>query len=289
MAVNLHEKYEQQIQQRFTKGSLLDSRLNDNISFVGAKTVKISTINTVPIVDYNRNATIGNGVSEVISRYGSAAEVGDTVQELTMTQDKAFSGVIDKGNTKDQVINKAGKFVRVQIDEAIIPMMDKYKFERLITDNDGVQVAGTVVKNTAALSKDNVMERLSAGRKVLLDNDVPEEGRTLYVSTSVFNFLIGTDYFKSMSALGEKAIVKGQVGEIFGTPVVEVPTSRFPEKTNFIWIHRDAATSPTKIAEVKVHIDPPGVSGNLVEGRYYFDCFVIKAKKMGIYVDQQNS
>ena len=59
-------------------------------------------INTVPLNDYNRGASA--------NRYGEPAEVGDTVQELTMTQDKSFSGVIDKGNNMDQSINKAGKF-----------------------------------------------------------------------------------------------------------------------------------------------------------------------------------
>lgn len=35
--------------------------------------------------------------------------------------------------------------------------------------------------------------------------------------------------------------------------------------------------------EYKIHIDPPGLSGNLVEGRVCYDAFVLENKKNGIY------
>ena len=98
--VNLDTKYSKKIDQAFTIASLLKGRLSAENEFVGARTVRIHNINTVPLNDYNRGASA--------NRYGEPAEVGDTVQELTMTQDKSFSGVIDKGNNMDQSINKAG-------------------------------------------------------------------------------------------------------------------------------------------------------------------------------------
>ena len=97
--VNLDTKYSKKIDQAFTIASLLKGRLSAENEFVGARTVRIHNINTVPLNDYNRGASA--------NRYGEPAEVGDTVQELTMTQDKSFSGVIDKGNNMDQSINKA--------------------------------------------------------------------------------------------------------------------------------------------------------------------------------------
>ena len=77
-----------------------------------------------PLNDYNRGASA--------NRYGEPAEVGDTVQELTMTQDKSFSGVIDKGNNMDQSINKAGKFLGVEMSEEVIPAYDKYCFGQFV-------------------------------------------------------------------------------------------------------------------------------------------------------------
>ena len=35
---------------------------------------------------------------------------------------------------------------------------------------------------------------------------------------------------------------------------------------------------PYKIADAKVHEDPVGVSGALIEGRHYYDAYVLGAK-----------
>ena len=153
MAVNLATKYAEKIQQKFTAGSLVDGRLSNDYSFVGAKTVVVSTISTVPVNDYARTASA--------NRYGTPAEVEDTKQELTMSQDKSFTGIIDKGNTKDQTFNKAGKFLSVQISEVITPMMDKYKREKLAAG------AGTT-KTDVAITASNVSARMSAPPKALL-------------------------------------------------------------------------------------------------------------------------
>lgn len=40
---------------------------------------------------------------------------------------------------------------------------------------------------------------------------------------------------------------------------------------------------PYKIADAKVHEDPVGVSGALIEGRHYYDAFVLGAKCAGVY------
>lgn len=269
--VNLHEKYADKIQQKFTAESFVDSRLSNQLSFVGAKTVQVSTISTVTINDYSRTASA--------NRYGTPDEVGDTIQELSMKRDRSFTGIIDKGNSVDQCIEKAGKFLNVQISEAVVPEMDHYKLQRL------ADFAGTRVASSTAISASNIIARMSAARKMLLDHRVPVAGRTWFVTTDVFNALVGTDYFKNLESLGNAAIAKGQVGEIFGAPVVECPDGLLPTNCNFILVHKDAATTPSKIAETKVHIDPPGISGNLVEGRYYYDCFVFKAKEKGVYAD----
>ena len=53
---------------------------------------------------------------------------------------------------------------------------------------------------------------------------------------------------------------------------------------NFIITHPAAMTSPIKIADYKQHENPPGINGWLVEGRIYYDAFVLKNKKTAIYV-----
>lgn len=268
--VHLDTKYGKKIDQQFTIGSLIKGRLNKEEDFVGARTVRIHNINTVPLNDYKREGT---------ARYGETVEVGDNVQELYMSQDKSFSAAIDKGNNMDQAINKAGKFLKVQMDEAVVPAYDRYCFAALAGK------AGVIVGDTAAIDDTTAMKRLMKARAALKNARVPVQGRTLYVTSDLLNSIWESKHFTQLEKLGASAIINGQQGSIFGSPVVEVPADLLPEGVNFIWMHKRAACAPEKIADTKLHIDPPGISGNLCEGRFYYDAFVYGAKAAGIYVD----
>lgn len=269
--VNLGMKYAKQVQQHFASGSLLQGRLESNLDFVGARTVRIHTINTVKMNDYDRTAPA--------NRYGVPEELGDSVQELTMTQDKSYSAVIDKGNSMDQAINKAGQFVRAQLDDVIIPMKDRYGLAKL------AQLAGVRRDYDEYVAPADVVERMNTARVTLLNNSVPMKGRTWFVGTEVYTALLQTDLFKNIGQLGGAALATGQVGELMGSPVVEVPIDLMPDGVSFMLVHKSAGASPSKIAETIVHVNPPGISGHQIDGRYYWDTFVFGAKSGGIFVD----
>lgn len=270
-AINLHEKYDKKIQAKFVRESLLTGNLDTSYSFAGVKTVKISTPITVPMVDYNRSGS---------NRYGTPTEMEDVVQELTLTQDKSFSLTIDKGNYLDQNgLKEAGKMLTLQIAERAVPLMDKYGFARLS------QLAGKIVGNATALSKSNVCERITAGTTYMDDAEVPNSGRTIYVPSDTYAKLRLSEEFQKCDGLLDKSLSKGQVGTYDGMKVIKVPRSRWPENVNFIIVHKHSACAPVKLNDTKFHTDPPGISGNLLEGRQYYDLFVYGAKCDGVYVE----
>ena len=49
-------------------------------------------------------------------------------------------------------------------------------------------------------------------------------------------------------------------------------------------VNKNAVTSPVKLSEYKIHDNPPGINGWLVEGRVYYDAFVLSNKEKGVYV-----
>lgn len=53
--------------------------------------------------------------------------------------------------------------------------------------------------------------------------------------------------------------------------------------------HPVATVAPTKLEDYKIHQDPPGISGELVEGRIVYDAFVLDNKKMAIYYVENKS
>ena len=78
-------------------------------------------------------------------------------------------------------------------------------------------------------------------------------------------------------------LVNGQVGEIDGVKLIRVPDSYLPTNCLFVITHPSVTVAADKLAEYKVHDNPPGINGNLVEGRVYYDAFVLDAKKNGAY------
>ena len=117
MAVNYTTKYASKIAERFKKGSITDAACGHEYSFVGAKTIRVYSVNTTSEQQYDRTA--GS------NRFGDPANLDDTIQELTCTQQPAFTFVIEPLDNSDQAIEKAaGKALRRQLDEVTVPNMD---------------------------------------------------------------------------------------------------------------------------------------------------------------------
>ena len=269
--VNLAVKYGNKLAEAFTKESVIKGRLSTAFDWAGAKTVRVLTALTVEMGDYNRAGT---------NRFGNPTELQDVVQEMPLTQDKCFALGIDKGNNADQYnLKEAGRIMKLQQAEKQVPAFDKYVLNVL------AHKGGTIVGNTTALTKSNIAERVVAGIAALDNAEAPEEGRTLYIDPAKYALLRLSPEFLAADALAAKSVGKGYMGEFGGCAVVKVPAGRMPADVNFLIVHKEAAIAPEKLASAKIHKDPPGIDGNLIEGRHYYDAFVIGARAGGVYVD----
>lgn len=269
MAVNLAVKYSDQIAEVFTAGSFIKGKTSTSFDLTGVKTLKVYTPITVPEVDYTR---------EGMSRYGTVTEMQDIVQELKMTQDKAFTLTIDKGNNLDQnMTKKAADMLRLQLNEQSTPAADRYALKRF------ARMAGTIATVSTAPTKNNIVELISTGAQTLDDQLVPDGDRYIYVTSEVYKMIRLSPEFTGLEGLGVKAVGKGVAGEISGLQIVRVPKSYMPDGRFFLITHKNAVLMPYKISDAKVHNDPVGVSGALIEGRHYYDAFVLGAKSAGVY------
>ncbi|MDO5548288.1 MAG: chitobiase/beta-hexosaminidase C-terminal domain-containing protein [Eubacteriales bacterium] len=185
---------------------------------------------------------------------------------------------IDKGNNLDQnMTKKAADMLRLQLNEQSTPAADKYALRRFVT------MAGTIATAASAPTKDNIVDLISTGAQVLDDNLVPDGDRYVYVSSEIYKMIRLSPEFTGLEGLGVKAVAKGICGEISGLSIVRVPKSYMPEGCYFLITHKNAVLMPYKISDAKVHNDPVGVSGALIEGRHYYDAFVLGAKAAGVY------
>ena len=269
MAVNYATKYQPKVAERFKKASITESAVGNEYSFQGAKTVVVSTVNVVALNDYNRTAA-GN-------RFGDVENLGDTKQEMQMTQDKGFAFAIDAGDASDVAIDMAaGKALRRQIDEVVIPNLDKYRLSKWAAG------AGTIVTD-AALTKNNILAGIIKVGGEMSNALVPEEGRTLFVPIRNYQLLVQADAVVNIHGdMAGKAVEKGVVGTIDRNKVVPVPDGWFPEGFEFLIKYKGCTADPVKLQNYHIRKDAQGFDGPVVEGRVYFDSFVLDAKKAGI-------
>lgn len=271
MAVNLASKYEKKVDERFKLKSLTESAVNHDYNWTGVNAITVYSVPTVAMNDYTKTG---------LSRYGTAAELDNTVQTLTLTRDRSFTFTIDRANHQDtQMVMQAGKALARQIDEVIVPEIDSY---RLATMSAAAVANGNTA--TEAVTSANAYESILAGTEVLDDKKVPQGGRLIYVTPGFYNLLkLSPDFIKS-TEIAQKMLINGQVGEIDGMKVIKVPTSYLPANTPFLIVHPVATVAANKLEDYKTHDNPPGINGWLVEGRKRYDAFVLENKKDALYV-----
>lgn len=268
MAIDYAVKYPGVIIEKFKEASKSDALVNKDFDFVGAKTVAVYNIPTVAMTDYTRSG---------LSRYGVPSELEASKEEMTMTKDRSFTFTIDKMNTDETGgALEAGTALARQIKEVVIPEVDAYRFATMATN------AGTKA-TPANITKELVYGQILAGTEALDNEEVPQEGRKLIVSPAIRKHLLDSGYLLA-SDLSQEMRNRGIVGMVDGMEVVQVPSNRLPAKFGFMIAHSVAATAPVKLATYKIHEDVPGVDGKLVEGRVYYDCFVLTNRAKAIYL-----
>lgn len=269
--MNLALKYSNKIDERFTRESQALMGTNKDYEFTGVNTVRVYQVDVVPLTDYTRSGA---------NRYGTPTELGNTIQELTLTQDKAFTFTIDKGNKlQSQMVMDAGKSLSRETREVIIPFYDAYIFKK---QADAAIANGAV--DTVAASTSTAYQKFLKGHEFLGNHNVPDAGRVAFCSYGYANLLKQDPAFMKYSDRSQEMVIKGVLGEVDGTKIVKVPASRLPFGTSFLIVHPSATVAPKQLEEYKTHQDPPGLSGWLCEGRFIFDGFVLDAKKNALYL-----
>lgn len=273
MAVNYASKYSTQVQEKFAKESITDRAVNTSIDFAGVNAVNIYSIPTVGMNDYKMTGT---------SRYGDPKELENTVQTLTMSKDRSFTFTIDRRNYTDtQMTMEAGKALVRQLKEVVIPEIDVYRLGKIVAGAE----SGNVKEGN--ITKTNAYQSFLDGVTALMEANVPMEGAFAYISANFYKAIRQDENFIKRGDMSQEMLAKGVVGEIDGVPVVYAPGSRLPENVEFLITKPEATVVAQKLAEYKTHDNPPGINGWLVEGRLYYDAWVLDSKKPCIYVHKK--
>lgn len=277
MAINLVTQFQPYVDEIFTKESKKELVTNQDFDWTGAHTIKVYKISTGTMNDYDRAGT-GSGAKG--SRYGAVQSLDATTEEFALKNDRSFTFAIDKLDTDETAQQLAGASALArQQREVVIPEVDSYVY--------GVMAAGAGTKPTAvALTPENIYDEITKGTNTLDNAEVPDENRVIIVSPDVYRLMKKSKDIVMETDIDTNLRKQGVVSNLDGAAVIKVPAGRLPENCGFIMCHPCATVAPTKLEDYKIHQDPPGISGSLVEGRICYDAFVLDNKKMAIYYQE---
>lgn len=273
--IHFDEQYKKGLLDTFHKASETDDMFSHDLDmeFSGVKTVHVTSLRTEKLQDYDRSKEVGTG-----SRYGRTKEVGNEVQTFTMTQDKSLSLSIDKGNNKETMDKaKVGRVMKAEREERIIPEVDKYRLDKWAKE------AGIHEELAAAPTKSTIVSQILELHNKMLDADVPDQLQLRVSRTYMPTLKLSTEW-AALDSLGGKTLPKGCIGEFDNMAVKPMSSKRMPENVPFMITFKGALIAPMKINDFKGHVDPPGLSGDLLEFRMMHDAFVLGKKANGIAV-----
>ena len=275
MSINLLEKFSPKLDERYKLGSRTDAACGNDFDWEGVNSIKVLTLMNPTLNDYQ----VGSGMN----RFGTPTEVQDEAAVYALTKKRSFANTFDAVNVQDQgFVKKAVMYLKQVWDEVYVPEIDKYRLQRWANG------AATVEVNATALSKTTVVEAMLTAQAALDDLGVPHENRFIFAKSSIIIKYKLADEFKTADGIMTKYAIKGQKGEVDGSPLIGVPDSYMPAGVNFIIKYKKASADPMKLKLLRAHENTPGIAGTLMEGLCRYDSFVLANKANGIYVHAQS-
>lgn len=272
-AQNYAESHLAILDESFFIGNKTELIVNNGIrlDFDGKQAVTIYNMDPVAENDYIRDG---------VNRFGALAELGTGTQRFILSQDKAFTFTVDRGNLEDSMMaQEVAKAVKRQVREVSVKTTDIYRLATLAA----YAVANSQTATLALTASNTYMKVLEA--QAIMDNLlVPEDQRVLYGTPSMINFLKRDPEYKIAAETSYADGKKGIISEVDGLTIVKVPSSYLPANTGFMIVHKKVLVAPTKFDMVRILDEVQGIDGKVAEGRRYYDAFIPTRKGKAIFL-----
>lgn len=290
-SIALANKYLPILDEKYKRESLtarLDAA-NGNVQFIGANAVKLFKTNMDGLANYSRNAGFVQG------------SVTGTWETLTLEQDRGVSLSVDAMDNEETLGLAFGTLVEQFMRLNVVPEIDAYRFAKYSA------AAGTVVNADITVGTTDCPDLIDTAEQVLGDDEVPVEGRILYVSETFYHGIKS----KITRYLANENGVNREVEMFNGMPVIRVPESRFNTavtlydgtehfgfvptnggyKINFMIIHPTAVAQVIKHAIPRIWLPNENINADAYKFDYriYHDCWVLDNKVKGIYLHRKST
>jgi hypothetical protein len=261
------------------------------VNFAGANVVNVFKTNPIGLGTYSR-----------VTGYPSGQVVG-AWETLTLATERGRDFVIDRMDDEETLGMAFGTLASEFIRTEVAPELDAYRFSKYAST---ASINGTA----ADLDATSIVAAIDTAKFELDKDEVPSEGRILYISDQCLNWLEG----KVSRFLANENSVDKRVMRYSGMDVIMVPQTRFytsvdlvsgsdgvdaggyskssgAKDINFMVIHPSAVLQVVKHAALKVFTPEQNqtTDGWLMQYRIYHDAFVYANKLDGVYLHKKSS
>ena len=258
--------------------------------FSGTNEVKVLKIGTTGLGDYSREDGYPKG------------DVTASWETLQLTEERGKELSIDRMDDEETLGMVFGNLVNSFVRDHVAPELDAFRFAKY--------AGATGINTTAAavLTKADILDAIDEAVRQLNADEVPEEGRVLYINSDL-QPILNTALTRQW---GSDSTVNTRLAGYNGLPIVYVNPSRFytgitlkdgsadqwgfapaegATQINFMIIYREAILQVKKFALPKIF--DPDVNQEKdawkFQFRLYHDAFVYDNKAKGIYLHKKTT
>lgn len=285
-SIALVQKYQPLLDEIYKKESLTGDFEHGKVKFDGSKTVKILKLVLPSLGEYSRNSGF------------TAGDVEATWESWELTQDRGREFSVDAMDDEETLNMTFGNAVSEFIRTKVVPQIDTYRFAKIASMAGISTVAGATLSTGAG-----VIEAIRAGMSTMDEDEVPSEGRILYITPTLLGLVEDMDTTKSREVIKSFAKIVKVPQSRFYTACQYNSTTKEIEKTssatniNFMIVHPTAVEAVAKHTKLRIFLadgdDGNGANKNQdadahkFQYRIYHDIFVYANKVAGVYLHKK--
>lgn len=255
------------------------------VEFGGAAAVNVLKLSTVGLGTYSRSTGY------------PAGDVTAAWETLTLAASRGRALSVDRMDNEETLGMAFGRLADEWMRTKVAPEVDAYRFSKFASWSGISSPSQAALADAAA-----VVAALRVATNTMDEDEVPEEGRILYITPTLLGYVADQDTTKSKEVLARFS------------QIVRVPQSRFYKgvtldagatadaggftKTastgrdlNFLVVHPTAVLQAVKHDNMK-YFDPDTnqtADAHLMQYRLYHDAFVYENHVDGVYAHVKNS
>lgn len=288
-SITLAEKFLPVIDEIYKNQSFTQALDSDTqVNFVGANKVQVLKTSTTGLGDYSRTSGYPKG------------DVTATWESLTLSVERGKELAIDRMDNEEALGLAFGAVTGSFMREWVVPEIDAYRFSKYAQSEN-------ILKTSEDLTADNILTAVDIAKKQMDAEEIPEDGRILFVNSDL-QLLLNQSVSR---CYGSDAAVNTVMGSYNGMRVIYVPSSRFvtkidladgtessgfsrnsqAEDINFMLICPGSVLQVQKFAMPKIFTPDENQDKDMwkFQFRLYHDAFVYDNKAKGIYLSTRKN